>query len=43
MMAHNNRGRGLAIPEAVDRTHQEQHIQGELMRFEQYGIKADFA
>ena len=41
MMAHDRRGAGLAMSQAVERTHREQDIQGELMRFEQYGIQPD--
>ena len=41
MMAYNRRGAGLLMSQAVGRTHREQDLQGELMRFEQYGIQPD--
>lgn len=43
MMAHNHRGGGLPMSQAVEKTHREQDAQGELMRYEQYGIKPDVA
>jgi hypothetical protein len=38
VMAYNNRGRGLAMSEAIEKTYQEQAVKGELMRWEQYGV-----
>lgn len=37
-MAHNNRGRGLPMPEAVERTYEDQIYQREQMMWDQYRI-----